>query len=253
MSLLETRQMNIEFERRVQIILPATEYQYKLDTETIESFLNQYQIQYVLGLINSSNNTELPDAVRSRLDSILARTATLKSSGEPSYGIPNDFLAYISSKSNIVSTYKENAVGSVPNKYVTPAEFLKLSQNNPYDQLRILRNPIVTILDKNPQVDSSEPLKKLQILCDRYTGPITSIDMYYYAMPDQFSVLQNKECVLPIECFDDLVSGAVELYMKYVRGGIRQQEEDGRRERAAQRAAQREDEQNRRNNKEEQQ
>ena len=119
--------MNIEFERRVQIILPATEYQYKLDTETIESFLNQYQIQYVLGLINSSNNTELPDAVRSRLDSILARTATLKSDSGLGYGVPNDFLAYISSKSNIVSTYKGNAVGSVPNKYVTPAEFLKLS------------------------------------------------------------------------------------------------------------------------------
>lgn len=127
MSLLETRQMNIEFERRVQIILPATEYQYKLDTETIESFLNQYQIQYVLGLINSSNNTELPDAVRSRLDSILARTATLKSDSGFDYRIPNDFLAYISSKSNIVSTYKGNIAGSVPNEYVTPAEFLKLS------------------------------------------------------------------------------------------------------------------------------
>ena len=53
-------------------------------------------------------------------------------------------------------------------------------------------------------------------------------------------------------CFDDLVTGAVELYMTYVRGGIRQQEEDGRRERAAQRAARDEDARNRRNKNDEQ-
>ena len=43
MTLNQTRQLGIEFERRIQTILPATENIAKLDTETIYSFLNQYQ------------------------------------------------------------------------------------------------------------------------------------------------------------------------------------------------------------------
>ena len=42
MTIYQTRQLGIEFERRVQTILPATEASAKLDTETIYSFLNQF-------------------------------------------------------------------------------------------------------------------------------------------------------------------------------------------------------------------
>lgn len=41
MTLQETRQLGIEFERRVQTMIPEKELD-KLDTETIYSFLNQY-------------------------------------------------------------------------------------------------------------------------------------------------------------------------------------------------------------------
>ena len=39
----QTRQLGIEFERRVQTMIPETEFAAKLDTETIYSYLNQYQ------------------------------------------------------------------------------------------------------------------------------------------------------------------------------------------------------------------
>lgn len=42
MTLEETRQLGIEFERRLQIIDPQYEIVNKLDTETIYSFLNEY-------------------------------------------------------------------------------------------------------------------------------------------------------------------------------------------------------------------
>lgn len=43
MNTNDTRQLGIEFERRVQQMLPQKEFLDKMDTETIYSFLNQYQ------------------------------------------------------------------------------------------------------------------------------------------------------------------------------------------------------------------
>ena len=47
MTLEDTRRLGIEFERRVQTMIPEKELLEKLDTETIYSFLNQYQDKYV--------------------------------------------------------------------------------------------------------------------------------------------------------------------------------------------------------------
>ena len=46
MTLEQTRLLGIEFERRIQTMIPDRELE-KLDTETIYSFLNQYQDKYV--------------------------------------------------------------------------------------------------------------------------------------------------------------------------------------------------------------
>jgi hypothetical protein len=42
MTLEQTRNLGIEFERRVQTMIPEREFIDKLDTETIYSYLNQY-------------------------------------------------------------------------------------------------------------------------------------------------------------------------------------------------------------------
>jgi len=62
MTLAETRQLGIEFERRIQTMIPETEFMNKLDTETIYSFINQYQDKLIQELyrtidqVQSSNN-----------------------------------------------------------------------------------------------------------------------------------------------------------------------------------------------------
>ena len=40
----------------------------------------------------------------------------------------------------------------------------------------------------------------------------------YYAEPKHFDVLTSTPCELPMDCFDDLVTGAIELYIQYVSG-----------------------------------
>lgn len=53
MTLDQTRQLGIEFERRVQTMIPETEYAEKLDTDTIFSYLNQYQDMLIHDLYKS--------------------------------------------------------------------------------------------------------------------------------------------------------------------------------------------------------
>ena len=47
--------------------------------------------------------------------------------------------------------------------------------------------------------------------------------MRYLKTPAEFTILGNGiACGLPYECFNELVSGAVQLFINYKRGGISQ-------------------------------
>ena len=59
--------------------------------------------------------------------------------------------------------------------------------------------------------------KKITVMCDRYTQP-TSFTMSYYKIPGYMNLFENKPCELSMEVFDDLVTGAVDLYVQYVAG-----------------------------------
>lgn len=47
MTIEETKQLRIEFERRLQIMYPNSKFLEKLNSDTIYSILNEYQIKYV--------------------------------------------------------------------------------------------------------------------------------------------------------------------------------------------------------------
>jgi hypothetical protein len=56
MNTNETRQLGIEFERRVQQMIPQKEFLDKMDTETIYSFLNQYQDKLIHELFRAADS-----------------------------------------------------------------------------------------------------------------------------------------------------------------------------------------------------
>lgn len=274
MTLNQTRQLGIEFERRVQTILPATENIAKLDTETIYSFLNQYQQKYVhdiyRGLDKVESGTQLATHVERILQSML-KSAELKEVSDDSnysiqydntgisdsgrsktYVVPVDYQMYVRSVSNVTSTFSwrgsDDSVDVLPNVFTSQTEVWKLMET-PHNKLRILRYPAAILSPYSITEGESNNKPTLTVIHDRYTN-IKSIKLLYYKEPLYFDIMTSTPCELPMDCFDDLVSGAVELYISYVRGGIRQQEEDGRKERAAQRRAEREAEQERKNDRE---
>ena len=131
MTLQETRQLGIEFERRVQTMIPEKELFDKLDTDTIYSFLNQYQDKYIHDIYRNLDNipsgTKLSAHVESVLQSMLT-SATIKtvdaqnntvgaSVTDPNglsiidtarsitFKLPADFYMYLRSVSNVTKTF----------------------------------------------------------------------------------------------------------------------------------------------------
>lgn len=67
----ETRQLGIEFERRIQTMIPEKEFLNKLDTETIYSFLNQYQDKYIQTIYKNLDGIPSGSKISARIESIL--------------------------------------------------------------------------------------------------------------------------------------------------------------------------------------
>lgn len=230
MNIEETRQLGIEFERRVQIMIPEKEFIDKLDSDTIYSFLNQYQSEYVHQIYRSldsiSTRTKLSANIESVLQSLIRKAilstpiTTLDDSvmydgRSLKYELPEKFYLYLRSVSKVDKTFdfksKSSTGGVVSNKLVSQSEAQKLIES-PYDKLRILRNPIV-VLDQNSQ--NNKPT--ITVIPDRYTH-ISGIEIIYYAEPNRFDIMTNTPCELPSEVFDDIVTGAVDMYVQYVAG-----------------------------------
>lgn len=283
MNIQETRQLGIEFERRVQTMIPETEYTRKLDTETIYSFLNQYQDKYIHDIYRNLDNIQADSKLSAHIDRVLEgllKTESITSDdlmsknlsiSDPNgvnivdtarsvtYILPNDFYLYVRSVSRVNKTYsfkggdEDNATRVIPNKLTSQNDLWKIIET-PHDSLRILRYPAAVlnaytkyqyekVNSKTGNLDTvSEIRPTLTVIYDQYTNP-NGISVTYYKQPAHFDLFTSTPCELPMDAFDDLVTGAVDLYVQYVAGAEarrrQQQEEMQKRAREDQRDARR--------------
>ena len=218
MTLEQTRQLGIEFERRVQTMIPETEFVAKLDTETIYSYLNQYQDKLIHEIYRSID--QVPSSNNEKYFEILMQTL-LKSdwldihtdeNGFKYAELPENFGLYINSLSKgSMRQYKgDMKPGLFPNVLLPQNEWDKAVQK-PYDSMKILRTPIVKLGEENGL------RRRLWALYDKYTTA-DKILLDYYKVPQYMNILESKPCELPMEMFEQLISGAVDLYVQYVAG-----------------------------------
>lgn len=229
MTLNETRQLGIEFERRIQTMIPEKEFD-KLDTETIYSFLNQYQDRYIHDIYRNLDNIQSGTKLSSHVESVLQTlliTSELIPAGNSNpidtplsivCELPPDFDMYVRSTSIVSNTYNfkvsnntNQGLKIIPNQFVSQNDAQKLFET-PNNTLRILRQP-VAILSKKNNIGNYT----LTVIHDRYTN-IQKVGLTYYAKPAYFDIMTSTACELPIDVFDDIVSGAIDLYIQYVAG-----------------------------------
>jgi len=147
---------------------------------------------------------------------------------------------YIKSVSEVTSTYSFKSAGSndeqlairiLPNVLVSQNDVWKLIET-PHNSLRILKYPAVVLNEKfKNSSDPGEAKRTITVIFDQYTT-IKGIRVMYYKEPQHFDIMTSTPCELPNVVFEDLVSGAVDLYVQYVAGAEarkRQQDEAARR------------------------
>ena len=137
------------------------------------------------------------------------------------YTLPPNFYMYLRSVSSVSSTFSfkqsntstEAPITIIPNQLVSQSDVWKLVET-PHNSLRILRYPAVVLnkyhADKKPTIT---------VIYDQYTT-INGIKVLYYKEPNHFSIMTGTDCELPVDAFDDIVSGAVDLYVQYAAGAV---------------------------------
>lgn len=213
MTIRQTRQLGIEFERRLQTIDQTRVIIRKIDSDDIYSYLNMYQEQYIRQLNAADqqieSNTKQASIIQDLLRTLIKRHNCLpvgQLSQCITYDIPEDYWLYQRAYASVVGTYKNIKVS-------TPVPCVQLKQVDVnvvedmlFDKDRIIRTPIVDIASTKSSADT------FNLYYDRYTT-VNSITLVYIRKPQTFSILTNTPCELPMSCFNDLVEGAVQMYI----------------------------------------
>lgn len=243
---MNSRAMQIEFERRITLMNPNFELAEKLTSDTIFSFLNAYTERYVR--LNYLQEDAVQDGTRAQkknadalkglitrgLYAVEAKDENNTDKTSDRVSLPSDYFLYIRSNSLISKNYKiEEEIQNEQDYVVTSNKTIREDDVekviSTYYNKAIVLNPYV-VLNAGNNADEEKKLY-LNVIHDEYTT-IKKVDLVYYRKPKKFDVIGVDgvnvldHCELPENVHMEIVEGAVEMFITEAKYRLNMKPED---------------------------
>lgn len=216
---MSAKEMQMEFERRIQLISPDLTIDNKPNSDLIFSILNEAQDRYVI--INyigddqleaeTNNHSKNTDSIKSLLIEKELVSSGLTPNGFNRFRLPynsnDEYFLYVHSMSKVKGTYKQytNTV-KVDNqlvKYKDIPKYVQTAYNSP-----IVRQPAVALVS-----DPTTKYMYLEVAIDKYTT-LDSVILTYYRKPLRFNTIGGAtKCELPESIHSEIVDLAVDIFI----------------------------------------
>lgn len=245
---MNSRAMQIEFERRITLMNPNFELAEKLTSDTIFSFLNAYTERYVR--LNYLQEDAVQDGTRAQkknadalkglitrgLYAVEAKDENNTDKTSDRVSLPSDYFLYIRSNSLISKNYKiEEEIQNEQDYVVTSNKTIREDDVekviSTYYNKAIVLNPYV-VLNAGNNADEEKKLY-LNVIHDEYTT-IKKVDLVYYRKPKKFDVIGVDgvnvldHCELHENVHMEIVEGAVEMFITEAKYRLNMKPEDNK-------------------------
>lgn len=245
---MNSRAMQIEFERRITLMNPNFELAEKLTSDTIFSFLNAYTERYVrLNYLREDavqdgtraqkkNSDALKGLITRGLYAVEAKDENNTDKTSDRVSLPSDYFLYVRSNSLISKNYKiEEEIQNEQDYVVTSNKTIREDDVekviSTYYNKAIVLNPYV-VLNAGNNADEEKKLY-LNVIHDEYTT-IKKVDLVYYRKPKKFDVIGVDgvnvldHCELPENVHMEIVEGAVEMFITEAKYRLNMKPEDNK-------------------------
>lgn len=211
--------MQMEFERRIQLISPDLMVENKPSSDLIFSYLNAAQDRYVVmnyvgddqTVIDTKTFNKNVDAIKSLLIEKELVSTGVTPMGFVRFRLPytttDEYFLYVQSMSKVTGTYKKlSGTVLLTNQLVKYTDLPKYAQtalNTP-----IVRQPATAFMS-----DPNSKYNYLIVAADKYTT-VQSLILTYYRRPLRFNTIGSAtKCELPDTVHSEIVDLAVDMFI----------------------------------------
>ena len=216
---MDSKSMQIEFERRIQLIDPQLIINEKPNSDLIFSILNEAQDRYVMMNyvgddqleVETNSQTKNTDSIKSLLVEKELTPSSVTINGFTRYRLPysstDEYFLYVHSFSKVKGTYKQYKdyvkVDNQLVKYRDLGKIIKTAYNTP-----IIRQPAVALIS-----DPTTKYMYMEVATDEYTT-LGNVILTYYRKPLRFNTTNGaSKCELPESVHSEIVDLAVNMFI----------------------------------------
>lgn len=206
------RDMQIFFERTIQLVDPALVAENKITSDTIFQFIYASFIRYIkanLGLIDQVESDTQTQKIHSDIYKKLLSKQTLvpdsTTTNINTFSLPEDYLLYIRSDSSLTKQYisQENKVSTTPNIVLKEGDVQKVIPS--FYNSPIIPNPFVVLRND-----------KIELITDNHTA-VKDMNLYYIRKPESLKLTEDNATTeyedMPENICTEVIEQAVNMFI----------------------------------------